>query len=279
MERFDVAVFGGVLAARVSGPTEGPRLLMLHGGPGLPDTYLDPLIEEFDDRYRVAIYAQRAVAPSTAHGPFDLATQAGDAIAVLDALDWDRALVLGHSFGGHLLAHVLAAHGDRLSAAILLDPLGVVGDGGLAGMVEAMMSRLAEDRRPRYDELDALSETRALSDAEATESLELVWPGYFATAEAAPPMPAMAISTEANEEGWAAIMEALPELAARVKDSPVPTLVLHCSGGPIPRSAVAETAEAIGARATMRDLDGVGHFPWLEQPRLIRSVVDEFLAG
>ena len=117
-------VVGGTLRIRARGPADGERILFLHGGPGLSDVYLDGLIDEFADTYRVATYAQRGVAPSTAGEPFDLDVQAADAIAVLDALGWPDAILIGHSWGGHLLLHLIAARTGRLSAAIAIDPIG-----------------------------------------------------------------------------------------------------------------------------------------------------------
>ena len=102
---FEVAVEGGRLAGSVMG--QGDPVLLLHGGPGLPWTYLEPLMEELADRYRVAAYQQRGLPPSTAGAPYDVRTQVGDVAAVLDGLGWERALVAGHSWGGHLLLHAL----------------------------------------------------------------------------------------------------------------------------------------------------------------------------
>ena len=129
-ELFEASVEGGKLVGEVTGA--GDPVLVLHGGPGLLWTYLAPLLDELTRRYRVAVYQQRGLPPSTAGPPYDLATQIADAVAVLDALAWPRALVVGHSWGGHLLLHLLAAHPDRIAAALVVDTLGGVGDGGEA---------------------------------------------------------------------------------------------------------------------------------------------------
>ncbi len=41
----------------------------------------------------------------------------------------------------------------------------------------------------RLTELDAIEETRALTTAEALEAMEIAWPGYFSSLEAAQPIP------------------------------------------------------------------------------------------
>ena len=117
---------------RNSRPPHGPPVLLLHGGPGMAYTYLDTLGEEIGDGYRVAAFQQRGLEPSTVDGPFDVETAVADVAAVLDALGWDRAWIVGHSWGGHLLLHCAVAIPDRMLGGLAVDLLGGVGDGGEA---------------------------------------------------------------------------------------------------------------------------------------------------
>ena len=106
----EVVVDGGLLVGTVDG--DGPPVLLVHGGPGMRETSLDALEAELLDGYTVARYQQRGLDPTTARGPYDLVTQAQDVVNVLDGLGWPTATVIGHSFGGHLLLHVIA---DRIA--------------------------------------------------------------------------------------------------------------------------------------------------------------------
>ena len=258
---------GGALRIRVRGPEHGARLLVLHGGPGLSDTYMDGLIDEFADTYRVATYAQRGVAPSTARGPFDLSTQAGDTIAVLDALGWEDAVVLGHSWGGTLLLHVIAAHPDRVRAAIALDPIGAVGDGGIEEFQTELMSRLEPESLARLAEPDLTAE----------EQLALIWPGYFPRgSDVPPPLPGTSLDVEVMEAGQTALAAVQIELADRLRGSTVPILFITPPGSPIPATASEATAAAIGDAASVTSI-GVAHFPWLLESGLFRTAVDDFL--
>jgi pimeloyl-ACP methyl ester carboxylesterase len=244
----------------------------------MSDSYLDPLIAEFDDAYRVSTYAQRGVPPSSAGTPFDLATQSADAVAVLDALGWHRATVLGHSWGGHLLLHALADSPDRLTAAVFCDAIGAVGDGGLEAFSEQMLSRLPPPARARVEALEGLADLRPLTDDEALEQLATVWPSYFASPEAAPPFAPVALSAAANGGGFDALLDALPDLPGRISGSRVPSLFLHGAGGPVPAAAARDTAAAMGGSARVHEIQGAGHFPWLERPGVIRAMVDELLS-
>ena len=102
-EAFDVQVEGGRLSGSLAG--DGDSVLILHGGPGLSWDHLQPVVDELAGGYRVAVYQQRGVAPSTARGPYGVTTQVADVLAALDVLGWERPLAVGHSWGGHLLLH------------------------------------------------------------------------------------------------------------------------------------------------------------------------------
>src|SRR5688572_24066846 len=117
--------------------------LVLHGGPGLTD-YTAELCEEVlaagDGRLRVARYQQRGAPPSSLDGPFTVAQLVADAIDVLDHLQAPTALLVGHSWGGHLAMHIAAAHPERTAGVLLLDSLGAVGDGGTGTMASVIES-------------------------------------------------------------------------------------------------------------------------------------------
>ena len=107
----------------------GPPVLLLHGGPGMGFDYLRDLADELAQENAVAWYQQRGLAPSAAAGPYSVANDVDDARRVLDELGWDKAYVVGHSWGGHLALHVAEALPERLFGVLAVDPLGSVGDG------------------------------------------------------------------------------------------------------------------------------------------------------
>jgi pimeloyl-ACP methyl ester carboxylesterase len=50
------------------------------------------------------------------------ADQAADVLAIMDALDIDRAMLVGHSFGGVIATHAAVLYPERISAIVLSDP-------------------------------------------------------------------------------------------------------------------------------------------------------------
>src|SRR5204862_6048789 len=143
---------------------------------------------------------QRGLAPSAAEGPFTVATDVDDACRVLDALDWDRAYVVGHSWGGQLALHVAEAAPGRLFGVLAVDPLGSVGDGRWPEFDEEIFRRTPEALRARARELDELVTEGRADEQMALEQMRLVWPAYFADPEQAPPMPELRMASERSAE-------------------------------------------------------------------------------
>lgn len=266
-------VAGGQLVGRIGG--HGPELLLLHGGP--ISNYLEPLAEEFRDGYRVATYQQRGLEPSTMEGPFDVATHVADVIAVLDHLGWDRAIVGGHSWGGNLLLHVLATHGDRVLAALVVDPLGGVGDGGFPAFDAEMVRRTPREEVERATVLDQRLMEGIATEAEAMESLRIFWPAYFPSPDRAPDFPDLKINAASAGPTLQSAVAELPGLASRLAGSHVRTVFVHGAGSPMPVTASTDTAEVIGAAAHVLVVPDAGHFMWIDVPGCLRQPLDDLL--
>jgi pimeloyl-ACP methyl ester carboxylesterase len=257
-----------LIAGRRAG--EGPPVLLLHGGPGLSFEYLRDLAEELAEENDVAWYQQRGQAPSAVAGPHTVATDVDDAGRVLDALGWETAYVVGHSWGGHLALHVAEAMPDRLLGVLAVDPLGAIGDGRWPEFDEEMLRRTPESLRARAQELDELAMKGAADDAMALEAMRLVWPAYFADPEAAPPMPELTMASERTGEMVPSINAELPKLEAGLPEIRVPVGFVHGSRSPMPLEASTDAAERIPG-AWVDVVEGAGHFVWVEGPGAVRA--------
>lgn len=270
-ETFTVETAAGALAGWVSG--SGPRVLLLHGGPGLSFEYLDELAAELGAGFRVAAYQQRGLEPSTREGPFTIAQALEDAIAVLDGLEWNRALVVGHSWGGQLALRLVAGHPDRLLGALAVDPVGVVGDGGMGGFEAETTARTPEAYRRRARELDDRAMSGQGTPEEALESLRIMWPSYFGDPENVAPMPPMRMSVEAYSGVIGEVTADTDRLAAELAASPVPFGVLAGAASPIPWGQAARATVELSPNAFLKVVPGAGHFPWFEQPGCVRAAL------
>jgi pimeloyl-ACP methyl ester carboxylesterase len=106
------------------GAGNGDRLLLVHGFGGSKEDFTHYLP-------RLAATGWHAVSPDLrGHGgsskphdeaAYSLKQLADDIDALLDALGWDTAIVLGHSMGGMVVQVFALAHPERLRALVLMD--------------------------------------------------------------------------------------------------------------------------------------------------------------
>lgn len=118
MRELTVETAGAELAVRVSRP-DGEPLLLLHGGPGVPDsmqTDIAPLLPG----YRAISFDQRGVGRSRCRdGLYRIDDYVADIKSIREELEIPAWHVLGHSWGG-LLAQLYAAHhGSRVRSLFL----------------------------------------------------------------------------------------------------------------------------------------------------------------
>ncbi len=230
-----------------------PRALLLHGGPGLPD-YLDALADELAPLFELDRYTQQR--------HFDVPGFVGEALAHLRP----PSFIVGHSWGGYLALHTAAAAPDRVLGLVLIGSLGAVGDGGWEAAGPRLLSRLTTD------------EQAELERAAPAERLPIIWPAYFSRRELAPPYPGWRIDAEVLEAIYQWVQEHGNELAPTLTAFERPVLILHGTDDHIPLEPVAETAALLPA-AELRVLDGIGHFPWLEQPGIVHDAAVDFAAA
>ena len=266
---------GPLIGGRRAG--SGPPVLLLHGGPGLGFEYLRDLAEELAQENDVGWYQQRGQEPSAVGVPYTVAADVEDARRVLDALGWEQAYVVGHSWGGHLALHVAEAMPERLLGVLAVDPLGSVGDGRWPEFDEEMFRRTPEEVRERARELDELSMAGKADDELALEGMRLVWPAYFADPEKAPPMPELRIASARSAEMLPSIQAELPALEAGLSSIRVPVGFVHGSRSPMPLGASTDAAERIPG-AWVEVVEGAGHFVWVEAPGAVRAALRRLTA-
>jgi proline iminopeptidase len=268
---FTVDTDRGAICGSVGG--DGPELVLLHGGPGLSD-YTELLDGETSD-WRTVRYQQRGLAPSSLEGPFDVDRHVTDAAAVLEAVVVDKAVLLGHSWGAHLALQVALALPERVLAVVAVDGLGPAGDGGATAFGAELRRRTAPNSLTRLNEIDARPPGQEVTDAEALESLALVWPAYFADPSSAPPMPPdLRLSARCSSATFESVLRQLGDesFARRLAHLDVPVVTVVGGSSPMPTS-VAEEMTALLPQGDLVVVPGAGHLPWHEQPGCIADVL------
>ncbi len=274
---FEAETPDGPLAGWHAG--EGAPVLAVHGGPGLGYDYLDTVVEELAGRFQVATFQQRGLAPSTLEGKFTIDEAVADLVAVLDALGWETAHLMGHSYGGHLVLHAAAAVPERIAGVLAVDPLGAVGDGGAAAFGAEMRRRVrTPEALARIDEIEAREEAGTATTEESLEGLSLFWPSYFPEPTSAPPMPPVDLSLPAHLGLWGDLVARLPDLESALPGITVPVGVVVGEGSPMPTTAGSDSADRIPGAWTHVE-PGAGHFVWHEAPGSVTAAMERLARG
>ena len=268
---FTATTSAGSIAGSVVG--DGSPVLLLHGGPGLGYDYMLPLVAELETDFRVAIFQQRGLEPSTVEGPFTIARAIEDVVCVLDALGWSRAWMVGHSWGGHLALRFAAAHPARLLGILAVDPLGIVGDGGMAAFHAEMVARAPRAGRRRVRELEEVEKARELTTDERFETRRIMWPSYFADPENVPPMPPYVSSRDASKALTAELSEGVDEVAAALATGAVRYGILVGGASPFPWGQSARADAELSPSAFLKVVPEAGHFVWYEAPGAVHAAL------
>ena len=248
------------LAHRVDGPLDAPVVLL---GPSLGTTWemWDDLAAALAPAYRVVRYDTRGHGRSPSpRGPYTVDGLAADVLALVDSLGVDRFAFVGLSLGGAIAQTLAAAHGDRLSAAVLCCTVPVFGSPDAwherAALVRSSgMGALAEATRGRW-----FTDGFRATQPDRVERL-------------------IAMLTGTDPEGYAACCEALAgfDMTARLPGITVPVRVVAGAGDGVAPPHSCETMAASIPGADLVVLDDASHLASAEQPSAFHSAVLEHL--
>lgn len=200
---------------------------------------------------------------------YSVADMAADVIGLLDALEIERAHVMGISMGGMIVQHLAASHGERLrSMASLMSSSGAPGlPAATPEAMAALMSR-PDDPTRRESVIENSVRTQKVigspgyptSDAELREAAGRAYDRCYCPDGVARQMAAVMGDT------------ARFELLAGIR---VPSLVIHGEADPlIPVECGRDTAERIQG-ASFQAVAGMGHdIPVALVPVLTEAMAD-----
>jgi pimeloyl-ACP methyl ester carboxylesterase len=250
--------------------SEGDPLLLVMGLAVSRFWWPAGLAQAFADRgFAVARYDQRDAGESTrmpdtgASNPFAaLARKRGayssedmtdDAIAVLDALGWERAHVFGASLGGMIAQRIALRHPDRVLSVVsaMAMPSDVSGIGGGRYVRFGLLAKLARARFPEGRDGDI--------QLSLMLARELASPAYPFDENAAREWIERDVDSGPRDTKAQSRQVGAPWHGPKLRELRQPVLVLHGDQDPILRvSAARATARDIGG-ARLVILPGVGH--------------------
>lgn len=276
-----VDVPGGRVWTGIYGDGNSTPLLVLHGGPGMPSYYLEPVTGLADER-PVILYDQLGCGRSDRPDNTSLWT-ASRAVAEVEAvrqgLGLGRVHVLGHSWGGFLaLAHA-QQHPESIASLVLSSPL--VSVAGWMDDAEELVSQLPGDLRATIAEHER---QQTYGDPTYVEATQEFYQRFFCTLDPWPdalertfrdlgegPYNTMWGPSEFTQTGnlrGADLTETLPDLR-------VPSLWIGGSQDEV--SPIRLEGFAQQASGQVEVFEGGSHCVHLEQTERYLAVVREFL--
>ena len=162
------------------------------------------------------------------------------------------------------------------TAALAVDLLGGVGDGGADAFEAELAARTPKADRDRAMELDEQAMSGEGTEENVRESLRLALAGVL---RVRPEDDADAVLSGPRSRPTSGLWESLNRRAPAARGRAarhraVPFAFLARARSPMPADqAAGATARAIpGARLDV--VDGAGHFPWFEHPGCVRAALD-----
>lgn len=286
LTRVTVSVRGLSFAAWHSPPVPGTTpLVCVNGGLLFDHTLLWPALAPLAHTRQLWLYDQRGRGATSAPpgvAASRLEFDAGDLVALRDALGLAHWDVLGHSWGGGIALRAAAQDAGGVRRLVLVDAVGVT-SAWLPPLHGAGVARLrARGQHAAADRLAALDPARlhAPDPEHHADYAQAFFPAWFADADfAARAVPPRAhsvtgahVAARLRRDGydWIAALGALR----------APTLVLHGSDDVLPIAEAERTARllgGLGVPVTLQMLDGAGHNPFWEAPAAFFAAVESFL--
>lgn len=257
----EVASGGATIAAQSLGEPGRPALLLLNAATWSRDWWPDAWCATLAEAgLRVIRFDTRDTGASTSYPPgepgYTSADLGDDAIAVLDAFDVDRAVLVGLSMGGGLAQLVATQYRERVAGLVLMSTSPADdADRGLPGPTSEIMATFTgEPPDPDWADRDAVVEW--VVNAERPYA----GPGNFdedALRELAGRVWDRTVSMPSASANHFAIADgAAPIDLAALRD--LPALVVHGTADPMfPPEHGRALADALDARLLL--LDDVGH--------------------
>ena len=265
-------------AVYTSAAVEGSLpLLCINGGLHFGHDVLWPALAPLAAKRQLVFFDQRGRGrsqQSPAARSSRIEFDAGDAVAIRDALGIAKWNILGHSWGGGIAMLATAQDQDAVNRLVLVDAVGPT-SAWLSRLHSIGVERLTGERRATLESLDpkALHVDDIATHAEYTSAL---YPAWFADRE----FGAIFSSPRANSATGAAVAARLRregyDWTDQIRSIRVPTLVLHGKDDLL-SVAVAEEIAALIPASTLVIVPHAGHMPFWEAPDEFFARVESFL--
>jgi pimeloyl-ACP methyl ester carboxylesterase len=243
---------GTSIAYDVTG--DGPTTIVFVHGWSCDRTYWDAQVSEFSVDYRV-VRLDLAGHGASGAGRLDysMASFGADVAAVVDALELERVLLVGHSMGGDVVMEAAKLLPGRVAGLVWVDTYKSLPVRRTEDELQAIIAPFRQDFRGTTE-----GRVRAMFPAGAKTELVTRVAGGMASAP-----PEIALSALESALRYA------HEIPASLSILRIPVLAINPDDSPTDEASL----RAHGVESII--IPGVGHFPMMEDPVRFNSVLRE----
>ena len=264
MNSFQLTTRRGEFRVALDGDRAAPALI-LSNSLGCTLEMWDPQVAAFSQNYRLIRYDTRGHGGSTiTQGPYSFDDLGQDVLALLDALEVEKAAFCGISMGGHTGLWLGIHASQRLNA------IAVCNSAAKIGTAQGWSERAAMVRAGGVLAMQALADSAA----------ERWFSESFIQAQPEVVRRAQDWIARIAAEGYAACCEALAssDLSRAIADIATPTLLLAGQFDPVTTLADAEAMQARIPEAQLAVV-AASHLSNLEAPQAFAKAILDFLNG
>ncbi|MDJ0498311.1 MAG: alpha/beta hydrolase [Acidimicrobiia bacterium] len=268
---------------RIQEVGSGPTTLLLHGSPSSGAGWAH-LVPHLADRRTVMIDL-----PGTGLSePLGSSVTASEyfrhiVVDCLDALDVDRALVVGSSSGGSMGLKAAAEHPARVSGLVIMGTPGWLEELGtpfaerlmLLPVIGALMGRMRPGARTQRKMWRSIGHGASLDEGRLDDSYLEWWGALLKHTDSL--RNDMAVMRLLRGRAGAYAREHLISPSARSRVS-APTLLIWGEHETFGDRAVADALVASIPNADMKLINGGGHLPWIDAPEEVATMIEELVA-
>jgi len=246
-------------------PGDGDPVVLVTGLGGYRASWR-PIAEQLAPEFRVVAADNRDAGENDPEdADYSISDMAGDVVALLDALEIDRAAVVGHSMGGFIALHLAVEHPGRLSKLVLVGTSPAAGvaigqpfpppprESWIVDPVERSMAALPQSYAPEFFERHP---EKLAEFSERARGNRITRDGYARQARA---------------------INDTHDVRASLGEITVPTLIIH---GDVDPSVSVRGGRLLAdgiPGGEMLTYPGVGHHPMREEPERFIDDLRAFL--
>ena len=276
-----IPVDQGKLFCRVFGNKKNTPIIVMHGGPGLGQSYLLPQMSEIGKFSFAIFYDQRGTGKSTSDDawqsdPFKAYVR--DVDQLRETFGFKKISLLAHSWGGMLASFYVLAYPEQVDKVIYVNPVPMS-----SGKYLAFVKHRSQIVDLHKDELTSIKESKAFTEGDP-ETVEKFYRIYFRNYFAKPELSNQLTLTMDSRAAihnfqiynffYDYVTKNPFDLYEKLTALNKPSLIVACDKDIIPFNYMEDLHRSIHS-SKLSLIKNSGHFPYIDQPGILFKIIQD----